>query len=155
MAEIFRYVQEVWIVVKPELGTKRGCPNCAARFYDLLKDPIECPKCGYTFVAETLLPSKMEQQSPVAPAKAAATSDAADDDDDDLAEVDIVSLDDVDEGAEDTDDDEVVGIEDVEVDDATLKSKGDDDTFLEEDEDDDTDVTGIIGGSLPDSNEER
>lgn len=33
-------------MVKPELGTKRICVNCTARFYDLLKVPAVCPKCG-------------------------------------------------------------------------------------------------------------
>src|ERR1700739_3757315 len=33
-------------VVKPSWGTKRTCQNCAARFYDLNKSPIKCPKCG-------------------------------------------------------------------------------------------------------------
>ena len=28
-------------MVKPELGTKRVCPSCGIRFYDLLKNPIE------------------------------------------------------------------------------------------------------------------
>jgi uncharacterized protein (TIGR02300 family) len=35
---------------KPELGTKRACRNCGARFYDLLKNPIVCPKCSTVFV---------------------------------------------------------------------------------------------------------
>jgi uncharacterized protein (TIGR02300 family) len=33
-------------MVKPELGTKRVCVSCSARFYDLLKLPAVCPKCG-------------------------------------------------------------------------------------------------------------
>jgi uncharacterized protein (TIGR02300 family) len=33
-------------VVKASWGTKRTCQNCAARFYDLNKSPIKCPKCG-------------------------------------------------------------------------------------------------------------
>ena len=33
-------------MAKPELGTKRLCGSCAAKFYDLSKDPITCPKCG-------------------------------------------------------------------------------------------------------------
>jgi uncharacterized protein (TIGR02300 family) len=33
-------------MVKPELGTKRICVACAARFYDLRKSPAICPKCG-------------------------------------------------------------------------------------------------------------
>jgi len=47
-------------VVKAELGTKRTCPSCASRFYDLLRNPIVCPKCGVTFIAATLLPSKSD-----------------------------------------------------------------------------------------------
>ncbi len=29
----------------PPSGTKRVCTNCAARFYDLDKKPVVCPKC--------------------------------------------------------------------------------------------------------------
>jgi uncharacterized protein (TIGR02300 family) len=33
-------------MANPELGTKRVCVACGARFYDLSKTPPECPKCG-------------------------------------------------------------------------------------------------------------
>ncbi len=33
-------------MVKPELGSKRICVQCGARFYDLMKQPAICPKCG-------------------------------------------------------------------------------------------------------------
>jgi uncharacterized protein (TIGR02300 family) len=33
-------------MAKPELGTKRVCVSCGARFYDLTKQPAVCPKCG-------------------------------------------------------------------------------------------------------------
>ena len=33
-------------MVKATWGTKRTCQSCAARFYDLNKSPIKCPKCG-------------------------------------------------------------------------------------------------------------
>ena len=33
-------------MVKPELGTKRVCVSCGTKFYDLLKVPAVCPKCG-------------------------------------------------------------------------------------------------------------
>jgi uncharacterized protein (TIGR02300 family) len=33
-------------MAKPELGTKRLCVSCGARFYDLTKQPAVCPKCG-------------------------------------------------------------------------------------------------------------
>jgi uncharacterized protein (TIGR02300 family) len=37
-------------VAKPALGTKRICSGCAAKFYDLGKDPIVCPTCETVFV---------------------------------------------------------------------------------------------------------
>ena len=39
----------------PDLGTKRQCPSCAARFYDLNHKPITCPKCAFSFEPEALL----------------------------------------------------------------------------------------------------
>lgn len=33
-------------MAKPELGLKRVCVACGARFYDLTKTPAICPKCG-------------------------------------------------------------------------------------------------------------
>lgn len=41
-------------VAKAELGVKRICPSCGARFYDLMKRPIECPKCKFSFEPEAL-----------------------------------------------------------------------------------------------------
>lgn len=40
-------------MVKYEWGVKRTCQGCSARFYDLLKSPILCPKCGTTFEIQT------------------------------------------------------------------------------------------------------
>lgn len=37
---------------KPELGTKRVCVACGAKFYDLQKTPAVCPKCGTEQPAE-------------------------------------------------------------------------------------------------------
>lgn len=39
-------------MVKPELGTKRVCVSCGARFYDLLKPRAVCPKCNTEQPAE-------------------------------------------------------------------------------------------------------
>ena len=39
-------------MVKPELGTKRVCVSCAARFYDLTRQPAVCPKCDTEQPAE-------------------------------------------------------------------------------------------------------
>ncbi len=33
-------------VLRPELGTKRVCVSCAARFYDLARVPARCPICA-------------------------------------------------------------------------------------------------------------
>jgi len=45
-------------VTKPELGTKRLCAGCAAKFYDLLKSPIVCPMCEAVFVIPKATPSR-------------------------------------------------------------------------------------------------
>jgi uncharacterized protein (TIGR02300 family) len=39
-------------MAKPELGTKRVCVSCGARFYDLTKQPAVCPKCSTEQPAE-------------------------------------------------------------------------------------------------------
>jgi uncharacterized protein (TIGR02300 family) len=39
-------------MAKPELGEKRTCVSCGARFFDLCKDPAVCPKCGTEQPAE-------------------------------------------------------------------------------------------------------
>ena len=46
-------------MIKPEWGTKRTCPKCATRFYDLEKDdPVTCINCGSTWTPEPILKSK-------------------------------------------------------------------------------------------------
>lgn len=39
-------------MAKPELGTKRVCVSCGARFYDLTRQPAVCPKCATEQPAE-------------------------------------------------------------------------------------------------------
>lgn len=39
-------------------GTKRTCPSCSARFYDLGRAPVVCPKCGGTFEPEAFTKSR-------------------------------------------------------------------------------------------------
>jgi uncharacterized protein (TIGR02300 family) len=39
-------------MVKPELGKKHVCVSCGTRFYDLMKSPAVCPKCGTEQPAE-------------------------------------------------------------------------------------------------------
>ncbi|SFP34257.1 TIGR02300 family protein [Sphingomonas rubra] len=46
-------------MIKPEWGTKRTCPKCATRFYDLAKDdPVTCINCSYAWEPEPILKSK-------------------------------------------------------------------------------------------------
>ena len=46
-------------MIQPEWGTKRSCPKCATRFYDLEKnDPVTCIECGYAWQPEAILKSK-------------------------------------------------------------------------------------------------
>ncbi len=46
-------------MVKPEWGTKRACPKCGTRFYDLTKDePVTCINCGFAWDPEPILKSK-------------------------------------------------------------------------------------------------
>lgn len=77
-------------MVKPEWGTKRTCPKCATRFYDLGKeDPVTCIECGTEFVPEPVLKSKQPLPFEAAdtskkPAKADSDLSGGDDDDEDL-----------------------------------------------------------------------
>ena len=46
-------------MVKPEWGTKRTCPKCGTRFYDLgNEDPVTCIECENTWTPEPVLKSK-------------------------------------------------------------------------------------------------
>ena len=60
-------------MVKASWGTKRTCQNCAARFYDLNKSPIKCPKCGREHDREDFVKVRRGRGA----AAAAATSAAA------------------------------------------------------------------------------
>jgi uncharacterized protein (TIGR02300 family) len=46
LRQITPLLKERGRMAKPELGTKRVCVACGARFYDLQKVPAVCPKCG-------------------------------------------------------------------------------------------------------------
>ena len=49
---------------KQAWGTKRQCPNCGARFYDLNKDPIVCPKCQTVYEPEASKPPRRGRPAP-------------------------------------------------------------------------------------------
>ena len=130
-------------MAKPELGTKRLCASCGAKYYDLNKDPITCPKCGtvYEVVAVTT------RGRPDAAAARAAAAQAAEAEVPEPQEAEFVSLGDAEaeqqgaKGAVETTEPDIE--EDVEIDE-TL----DEATFIEEQEEEDADVTDIIGGDI-------
>jgi uncharacterized protein (TIGR02300 family) len=92
-------------MVKPEWGTKRACPKCGTRFYDLGKDdPVTCINCGVNWEPEPILKSK--QPLPFEAVKAADKPEPQDndlgDEDLDIAEDEEPSADDdVDLGGDD------------------------------------------------------
>jgi uncharacterized protein (TIGR02300 family) len=52
-------------MANPELGIKRHCLSCGARFYDLKKSPIVCPKCSTTFDPDAVFKTKKSRASSV------------------------------------------------------------------------------------------
>lgn len=133
-------------MAKPGLGTKRLCPHCGAKFYDLAKDPIVCPKCGS--VVEVMAPSARGgrggegARAPVAREEAVVPE---------VQDAEFVSLEDADAEAAGA---KVAGAGDVEEEEEVeLATDIEDNTFLEETEDEDEDVSDIIGGEIEDEEE--
>ncbi len=128
---------------KPELGVKRDCPSCGARFYDLNKEPAHCPKCDHNFIPEALLKPRKprrEDEAPEGPEPAPkpvaeVPLDTAEKEQKAPTSNKKPGLDD-----EETAEEELGEIEDIDID------EDDDDTLLEEDEDEDEDVSGIVSG---------
>ena len=134
-------------MAKPELGSKRLCASCGAKFYDLNKTPIACPKCGTPFevVPVTTRPRPDKRAASREPEVEAEEAQGAE----------LISLEEADaeaqgkkvpaaaEGAEATEDGET---EEAIEDDA-------EDTFIEPEEEEDTDVSEIIGGDIEDEEE--
>ena len=84
-------------MVKPEWGTKRTCPKCSTRFYDLgNEDPVHCIECGTDFIPEPVLKSKQPLAFEAAP-------QAKEQKDDDLAAEELT----IDEDEEVSPDEEV------------------------------------------------
>ena len=65
-------------MVKPEWDTKRTCPKCSTRFYDLgNEDPVHCIECGTEWIPEPVLKSKqpLPFEAAAAPKKEVATDE--------------------------------------------------------------------------------
>ena len=135
-------------MAKPELGTKRLCPGCGAKYYDLNKDPIACPKCGTVFEAAPVVTAFAAGYG-AARAAAAPAEEAVPE----TQEAEFVSLEEADaeaQGAKKPGEAAEAEEEDVEIETAI---DDDDSTFIEEQEEEDADVTDIIGGDI--ENEEE
>ena len=131
-------------MAKPELGLKRQCMSCGAKFYDLGKNPAVCPKCGTVFQA-----SAVSSRAAAPVAARAAAKPVVEDEDTELETTgpELVSLDDVEAGEAEK---EVPLDDDIEVADDEVAT---DDTFLEEEEEGDDDVADLIDGDIEDDEE--
>ena len=138
-------------MAKPELGTKRLCASCSAKFYDLNKDPIHCPKCGAVYEVVVATRPVWREAAPVAPRPPAPEEAPAPE----PQEVETVSLEEADAEAQGAAkkpapaEAEIEEEEEVKMD----ESLDNDDTFIEEQEDEDPDVTDIIGGDIENKEE--
>ena len=119
-------------MAKPELGLKRVCQSCSAKFFDLNRDPIVCPKCGTIFQAAGL------------PRAAAAVAAKDEEVEADPMAADLVPQEEAD-GAKAP----VAGADDVEIED----DEAAEDTFLEEEEEESDDVAGLIDGEIENDEE--
>ena len=135
-------------MAKPELGTKRICPETGRKFYDLNKDPVISPYTGKVVLVEAPPVRARPEQVPVAPVvrPAAAPAPAEEVVTPEPQEAEFVSLEEADAEAQgakapvETAEPDIE--EEVEIDD----NLDDDATFIEEQEEEDADVTDIIGG---------
>ena len=124
-------------MAKPELGTKRQCMSCGAKFYDLNKDPATCPKCGTVYQATSL--------TRVAPPVVARSSNE-EETETETTGPEMVSLDDVE--ASESEKDLPIDEDDIDVAPGVA-----DDTFLEEEEEGEDDVSDLIDGDIEDDEE--
>jgi uncharacterized protein (TIGR02300 family) len=135
-------------VAKPELGTKRVCPDTGRKFYDLNKDPVISPYTGKVVPVEVATTRARPEPVVAAPQRPPAEEPAAPE----PQEAEFVSLEDAEaesQGAKGTVETTEPDIEeDVEMDESL-----DDATFIEEQEEEDADVTDIIGGDIEDEEE--
>ena len=126
---------------KPTLGTKRVCPSCAARFYDLGRSPIICSVCQAVY---PVAPPATSRRSPRAAPVEEKKPEVVEADPPVSTSADVISLDEAAEAEEAAATKEAIG--DIGDDEDIPDNDDDDDTFLEEEEEGETDVAGIVGG---------
>ncbi|MGI8527636.1 MAG: TIGR02300 family protein [Pseudolabrys sp.] len=130
-------------MAKLDLGTKRLCGSCGAKFYDLDKNPIVCPKCETVFVVPVVT-SRSRPAEPAPVAKPAPAPVAADPE---TADAEFVSLEDADAEATGKKP-AAAGEEAAEGEEVATNDTLDDAAFIEEQDEGDPDVTDIIGEAV-------
>jgi uncharacterized protein (TIGR02300 family) len=146
-------------VAKAELGTKRVCPDTGRKFYDLNKDPVISPYTGKVVPVETpVVRARPEPAAPVAPvARPAPVAAPPPPPSEEVAvpepqEAETVSLEEADAEAQGSKGPVETSEPDVE-EEVEMDETLDDSTFIEEQEEEDADVTDIIGGDIEDEEE--
>ncbi|MFC3125054.1 TIGR02300 family protein [Pseudoroseomonas globiformis] len=91
-------------MAKPELGLKRTCVACGAKFYDLTRQPAVCPKCDTEQPAEQ--PRARRAAAPVEEKVKKRVPAAADTDSEDDVELEDVGDDDALDDSDDLEDSE-------------------------------------------------
>jgi uncharacterized protein (TIGR02300 family) len=107
-----------------------------------LKSPIICPKCGTSFIAAPLLPSKGELPQAVAKPREAPKPVA--EEAEEVADVELVSLEEVEEGGEAEDETAAIADVDLGEEEESTAEGEEDNTFLVEDEEESGDVSGYL-----------
>ena len=137
-------------MAKPELGTKRVCPDTGRKFYDLNKDPVISPYTGKVVPVEaSTARARPEQPAAPAPRAPAAAEEVAAPE---PQEAEFVSLEEAEAEAQGS----KTAVETAEPDieeEVEMDESLDDAAFIEEQEEEDADVTDIIGGDI--ENEEE
>jgi uncharacterized protein (TIGR02300 family) len=136
-------------VAKPELGTKRLCAGCGAKFYDLNKAPIHCPKCGVVHEVAVARPTARPEPPPVLPRPVPEEVPAPE-----PQEVETLSLEEADAEAQGATAKKPAAAEPGVEEEVEMDETLDDNTFIEEQEEEDADVTDIIPGDI-ENEEER
>jgi uncharacterized protein (TIGR02300 family) len=132
-------------VARPELGTKRICPVTGRKFYDLNKDPIVSPYTGQ-IVPIASASSTAALRSRTTASDTPSSGDEGEELIDPAAgDVELVSLEEADEGAETKK--APANDEDLDGEEADSDDDSEDDAFLEE-EDDDGDVSDLIDSDI-------
>jgi len=125
---------------KPARGTKRVCPSCGARFYDLSRTPIICPVCQAVYQVTPPPSRRSERAAPVEVRKVVEPEV----DPPVIENAEIISLEEVEEAGAEVQIEEDEEIVDLGEETPVIPAADDDNAFLEEEEGE-ADVSGIVG----------